>query len=88
MKMTDTQRILATIADHFMLADEEMEKTDDRELRMIYSIVRARIYDILEDACDGDEGTAEALLDEAAKRFMEQDAKLYSAALYGRSCYD
>ena len=74
MKMTDTKRILATIADHFMLADEEMESTDDREMRMIYSIVRARIYDILEDACDGDEGMAEALLDEAAGRMEVFDA--------------
>lgn len=62
------ENVLATIADHFMLADEEMEKADDRELRMIYSIVRARIYAILTDACDGDEGMAEALLDEAADR--------------------
>ena len=67
------ENVLATIADHFMLADEEMEKTDDRELRMIYSIVRARIYDILIDACDEDEGMAEALLDEAAERMEVLD---------------
>ena len=89
MKMTDSERILATIADHYILADEAFHATDSNEMRLIYSIVRGRIYDILAEACEYDEGMADALLEEAADHCEERDAqKLYSAAMYGRACHD
>lgn len=87
--MTDAERILATIADHYILADEAFHATDSDEMRMVYSIVRGRIYNILAEACEYDEGMADALLEEAANRSEERDAKkLYSAAMYGRACHD
>lgn len=86
--MTDAERILAAIADHYILADEAFHETESEEMRMVYSIVRGRIYNILAEACEYDEGMADALLEEAANRSEERDAKLNSAALYGSTCYD
>ena len=89
MKMTDAERILATIADHWLLADDAMNAAESTEMRAVYRVVRARMYDLLTEACEYDEGMADALLEEAANRFVERDAqKLNSAALYGSTCYD
>lgn len=88
MKMTDAERILAAIADHWLLADDAMHAADTTEMRAVYRVVRARMYDLLTEACEYDEGMADALIEEAADRSERRDVKLNSAALYGSTCYD
>ena len=62
------EQIIAAIADHFALVDEEFDATEDKELKLIYSITRARIYDILLEVVDYDEGLAEIEIEEAIRR--------------------
>ncbi len=86
--MTDAERILATIADHWLLVDDAMHEAESTEMRAAYRVARARIYDILTDACEYDEGMVDALIEEAADRSERHELKLRSAALYGRACHD
>jgi len=86
--MTDAERILATIADHWLLADDAMHAAESTEMRAVYRVVRARMYDLLTEACEYDEGMADALIEEAADRSARHELKLRSAALYGRACHD
>lgn len=61
----EPNKIIDIIADHFALVDDEFANTDDKELKLIYSITRSRIYDILLEACDYDHGLAECYIEDA-----------------------